>query len=154
MGWILYTHCLLVLSIQWIFRNRILDLLCMPMHRIGSFHFSLTCYSFYYSCILYPSSALVFFPHRRFPASLVSIPFSPYLSFLSALLYRSKHLACFLHLLCWILFVFVHWIFDCFVSVAILWIKPLISSPVYNGVLLLAQAAKPPAAMEPPNIFS
>ena len=43
--WILYVHCLLVLSIQWIFRNRELDLLCMPMHRIGSFHFSLTCYS-------------------------------------------------------------------------------------------------------------
>ena len=64
---------------------------------------------------------------RRFPDSLVSIPFSPYLSFLSALLYRSKHLACFLHLLCWILVVFVHWIFDCFVSVAILSIKPLIS---------------------------
>ena len=64
------------------------------------------------------------------------------------------HLACFLHLLCWILVVFVHWIFDCFVSVAILWIKPLISSPVYTGVLRLAQAAKPPAAMEPPNIFS
>ena len=63
------------------------------------------------------------------------------------------HLACFLHLLCWILVVFVHWIFDCFVSVAILWIKPLISSPVYTGVLLLAQAAKPPAAMKP-NIFS
>ena len=59
------------------------------------------------------------------------------------------HLACFLHLLCWILVVFVDWIFDCFVSVAILWIKPLISSPVYTGVLLLAQAAKPPAAMEP-----
>ena len=36
---------------------------------------------------------------------------TPYLSFLSALLYRSKHLACFLHLLCWILVVFVHWIF-------------------------------------------
>ena len=72
MGWILYTHCLLALSIQWIFRNRILDLLCMPMHRIGSFHFSLTC---------------------------------------SALLYRSKHLACFLHLLYWILVVFVHLIF-------------------------------------------
>ena len=35
------------------------------------------------------------------------------------------HLACVLHLLCWILFVFVHWIFDCVVSVAILWIKPL-----------------------------
>ena len=127
MGWILYTHCLLALSIQWIFRNRDLDLLCMPMHRTGSFHFSLKSYSFYYSCILYPSSALVFFPHRRFPASLVSIPFSPYLSFLSALLYRSKHVACFLHLLCWILVVFVHWIFDCFVSVAILSIKPLIS---------------------------
>ena len=46
------------------------------------------------------------------------------------------HLACFLHLLCWILFVFVHWIFDCFVSVAILWIKP-------SGVLLLAQALLP-----------
>ena len=80
------------------------------------FHFSLTCYSFYYSCILYPSSALVFFPHRRFPASLVSILFSPYLSFLSALLYCSKHLACFLHLLCWILVVFVHWIFIWHVS--------------------------------------
>ena len=47
---------------------------------------------------------------RRFPDSLVSIPFSPYLSFLCALLYRSKHVACFLHLLCWILVVFVHWI--------------------------------------------
>ena len=61
------------------------------------------------------------------------------------------HLACFLHLLCWILAVFIHCIFGCFVSVAILWIKPLISSPVYTGVLLLAQAAKPPAAMEPPH---
>ena len=50
------------------------------------------------------------------------------------------HLACFLHLLCWILAVFIHWIFGCFVSVAILWIKPLISCPVYTGVLLLAQA--------------
>ena len=63
MGWILYTHCLLVLSIQWIFRNRILDLLCMPMHRIGSFHWILC-----------------------------------------------------LHSLCWILVVFVHWIFIWHVS--------------------------------------
>ena len=62
MGWILYTYCLLVLSIQWIFRNRELDLLCMPMHRIGCFHFSLTCHSFCYSCSLYPSSAIIFSP--------------------------------------------------------------------------------------------
>ena len=62
MRWILYVHFLLVLSIQWICRNRGLDLLCMPMHRIGSFHFSLTCYSLYCSCILYPSSALIFSP--------------------------------------------------------------------------------------------
>ena len=52
----------LVLSIHWIFRHRLLDLLCMPMHRIGSFHLSLTCYSLYCSCILYPSSALIFSP--------------------------------------------------------------------------------------------
>ena len=42
MCWILHIHCFLVLSIQWIFRNRKLDLLCMHMHRIGSFHFSMT----------------------------------------------------------------------------------------------------------------
>ena len=103
-----------------------------------------------------PFIILVFFTHHLL---LYSFPIaaSPLLSFLSrsrlispflsALLYRSKHLACLLHLLCWILvvfvhlglhlacslhllcwilFVFVHWIFDCFVSVAILWIKPLI----------------------------
>ena len=42
MCWILHIHCFLVPSIQWIFRNRKLDLLCKHMHRIGSFHFSMT----------------------------------------------------------------------------------------------------------------
>ena len=142
MGWILYTHCLLVLCIQWIFRNRDLDLLCMPMHRIGSFHFSLTCYSL---------SLLFICPSLSFKAFGMFL--APPVLDLSCIRTLDLHLACFLHLLCWILFVFVHWIFDCFVSVATLRIKPLISSPVYTGVLLLAQAAKPPAAMKP-NIFS
>ena len=108
-GWILYTHCLLVLSIQWTFRNRDLDLLCMPMHRIGSFHFSLRCYSL---SLLFICPSLSFKTFGMFLA--------PPVLDLSCIRTLDLHLACSLHLLCWILFVFVHWIFDCFVSVAIL----------------------------------
>ena len=83
-----------------------------------------------------PFIILVFFTHHLL---LYSFPIaaSPLLSFLSrsrlispflsALLYRSQQLPCLLHLLCWILVEFVYWIFDCFVSVASLCIKPLIS---------------------------
>ena len=55
----------------------------------------------------------------------LDLMFAPPVLDLSCIRTLDLHLACFLHLLCWILFVFVHWIFDCVVSVAILWIKPL-----------------------------
>ena len=81
----------------------------MPMHRIGSFHFSLTCYSL---SLLFICPSLSFKTFGMFLA--------PPVLDLSCIRTLDLHLACSLHLLCWILFVFVHWIFDCFVSVAIL----------------------------------
>ena len=81
----------------------------MPMHRIGSFHFSLTCYSL---SLLFICPSLSFKTFGMFLA--------PPVLDRSCIRTLDLHLACSLHLLCWILFVFVHWIFDCFVSVAIL----------------------------------
>ena len=84
------------------------------------------------SCILSPSPLPRF--SRFYPVLALSLLFiCPSLSFntfsmflappeldLKCICTLDLHLACFLHLLCWILFVFVHWFFDCFVSVAIL----------------------------------
>ena len=96
-----------------------------------SLSISIPCLSLSLSPSLSLSRKSIEHPSKIYPAAFQLLSFlsryrliSP---FLSALLYRSQQLPCLLHLLCWILVEFVYWIFDCFVSVASLCIKPLIS---------------------------